>query len=107
MAKKYFNYSFQIKRTKKNAIILVIVVIAAITLFITWYNNRTEKAKLDKLSYRVVFGLNEFDAKDCDKAYRVNYKKNTCGTICIKKTSTSKKYLKNLLDDMKMKRQKN
>lgn len=101
MSKTYFNYSFQIKRTKTTAIIFVAVILVAITIFVTWYNNRTKTEKIDDLSYKVVFGMNEFDAKDCDKAYRMNYKKSTCGTICINKISINKKYLVELEEEMK------
>ena len=100
MAKKYFNYSFQIKRTKTTAIIFIVVVAIAITIFVTWYNNRTKTEKLDNLSYKVVFGMNEFSAKDCDKAYRLNYKKSTCGTICINKITKNENYLSEVKKDM-------
>ena len=100
MSKTFFDYSFQIKRTKTTAIIFVAVVAVAITIFVTWYNNRTKTEKLDDLSYKVVFGMNEFNAKDCDKAYRMNYKKSTCGTICINKITKNKNYLKEVQTEM-------
>ena len=101
MAKKYFNYSFQIKRTKVGAIILVIFVAIAISIFITWYKNRTVNTKVDSLSYDVVLGMNEFKDNNCLKAYRINYKKNTCGTICINKFTKNSNYLTELQESMK------
>ena len=100
MSKKYFNYSFQIKRTKNNAIILLIVIAVAILGFIYWYNNRTERVKVEKLSYKVVFGMNEFSSAESDKAYRLNYKKNTCSTVCIKKITQNENYLSEIKKDM-------
>lgn len=101
MSKTFFNYSFQIKRTKTTAMILILVVAVAIIGFVVWYNNRTKTEKLGDLSYKVVFGMNEFNAKDCDKAYRVNYKKSTCGTICINKINFDKNYLTEIEEEMK------
>lgn len=100
MSKTYFNYSFQIKRTKTTAIIFLVVIAVAITGFVTWYNSRTKTQKLDNLSYKVVFGMNEFDAKDCDKAYKMNYKKSTCGTLCINKINKNKNYLATVKKEM-------
>ena len=100
MSKTYFNYSFQIKRTKTTAIIFLIVIAVAITGFVTWYNSRTKTQKLDSLSYKVVFGMNEFSAKDCDKAYKMNYKKSTCGTICINKMNKNENYLTTVKEEM-------
>ena len=75
MSKKYFDYSFQIKRTKTTLVIFIVVIIVALTVFFTWYNGRVKKVKLDDLQYKEIFGLNSFKAKDCDASYRVNYKK--------------------------------
>ncbi len=100
MSKTYFNYSFQIKRTKTVAIVVAVILAIAIFIFYNWYNNKTVTQKVENLSYKVVFGMNEFDAVDCVKAYRMNYKKNTCGTICINKTDLNKNYLNDLRKNM-------
>lgn len=100
MAKTFFNYSFQIKRTKTTLVIFIVVVVVSISLFITWYRNRIKTEKLADLSYQVIFGMNEFHANDCDKAYKLNYKKNTCGTICINRINLDPSYLNTLEEDM-------
>lgn len=100
MSKKYFDYSFQIKRTKTTLVIFIVVIIVALTVFFTWYNGRVKKVKLDDLQYKEIFGLNSFKAKDCDASYRVNYKKVTCGTICITKSSLNNNSLSSIKSDM-------
>lgn len=100
MSKKYFGYGFQVKRTKEGAIILVIVVAVAIIVFTNWYNSRTITTKINNLSYKTFFGVNEFKYKDCTKAYRLNYKKSTCGTLCIKETAKNNSYLEDLKKSM-------
>lgn len=100
MSKKYFGYGFQVKRTKEGAILLVIVSVVAIIIFTNWYNSRTITNKIHNLSYKTFFGVNEFDYKDCNKAYRVNYKKSTCGTLCIKEMSMNSNYLDDLKSSM-------
>ena len=100
MSKKYFGYGFQVKRTKEGAIILLIVIVLAIIIFSNWYNSRTVTNKINNLSYKTFFGVNEFKYKDCNKAYRINYKKNTCGTICIKEVVNNNNYLEELKESM-------
>lgn len=100
MSKKYFNYSFQVKRTKEGAIALVVVVLLALIIFITWYNKRTVTTYIGDLTYEKVPGFNEFKSGECTKAYKINYKKDTCGTVCINKTSLDKTYLKSKKEEM-------
>lgn len=100
MSKKYFGYGFQVRRTKEGAILLVAVSLVAIILFVNWYNSRTITNKIHNLSYKTFFGVNEFKYKDCTKAYRVNYKKNTCGTLCVKEMKMNSNYLDDLKKNM-------
>lgn len=100
MSKKYFNYSFQIKRTKTTGIIFLVTVVLIVTAFINWYNKRTITTKIDELEYKVSFGMNEFETRDCKKAYKMNYKKSTCGTICINQIEKNENYLKELKNEM-------
>lgn len=100
MSKKYFGYGFQVRRTKEGAILLVLVAVISIIIFMNWYNSRTITNKINNLSYKTFFGVNEFKYKDCTKAYRVNYKKNTCGTLCIKEMGMNSNYLENLKKSM-------
>ena len=56
--------------------------------------------KLDKLNYEVVLGMNKFEDINCDKAYRLNYKESTCGTICINSKKSDKDYLNKRKSDL-------
>ena len=40
--------------------------------------------------------MNEFDDNSCDKGYKINYDKNTCGSICIKKLNKDAEYIKSI-----------
>ena len=100
MAKKFFNYSFQIERTKKAGIIFIIVVVGLLVSFFLFYKSKSNVTKLDQLSYKVVLGMNRFEDRNCDHAYRLNYQKKTCGTICINSLKKDSNYLNNLRDEM-------
>ncbi len=100
MSKKYFDYGFQVKRTKWGLIALIIVIIIMLIIFATWYNNRTVTEHLEALTYKTYFGVNEFESRDCNKAYRINYKKSTCGTVCISTVKSKNDYLDELKKSM-------
>ena len=95
MANKFFSYSFQVSRAKKAGIVLIIFIIILGTISFLWYRSKNNITKLDDLKYKVVFGMNEFEDGSCDKAYKINYNKNTCGSICIKKLNKDSDYIKN------------
>lgn len=95
MANKFFSYSFQVSRAKKAGIVLIIFIIILGTISFLWYRSKNNITKLDDLKYKVVFGMNEFEDGSCDKAYKINYNKNTCGSICIKKLNKDNDYIKN------------
>ena len=95
MANKFFSYSFQVSRAKKAGIaLLILIVIAGLGSFF-WYRCRNKVTNVDDLEYTVSFGMNEFSDKSCDKAYKINYDKETCGSICIKKLDKDEEYIKN------------
>lgn len=100
MAKKYFDYGFQVKRTRLGLYTLIIVIIISVILFINWYSDKTVTEKVGNLSYKTFFGVNEFSSNDCNKAYRINYKKNTCATICINKIDINTNYLEEIKKSM-------
>lgn len=100
MSKKYFNYSFQIKRTKTTGIIFLIFSIAIIGIFVNWYNNRNIKYNLGKMNYTAYIGMNDIKTKECQKAYKINYKKSTCSTICINEIDYNENYLKDVKSQM-------
>lgn len=100
MAKKFFNYSFQIERTKKAGILFVVVVVVLLVSFFLFYKSKSNVTKLDQLSYKVVLGMNRFEDRNCDHAYRLNYQKKTCGTICINSIKKDSNYLSDLQDEM-------
>lgn len=100
MAKKFFNYSFQIERTKKTGTIFVIVVVCLLVGFFIFYRSKSNVTKLNRLSYKVVLGMNRFEDRNCDNAYRLNYQKKTCGTICINSIKEDPNYLSDLQDEM-------
>lgn len=100
MTKKYFNYSFQIKRTKTTLAIFIAIIVITSILFFTWYKQKTPTEKLGELRYKEEFGMNEFKARDCQKSYRINYKKTTCGTICINQINKNNNYLNDIKNDM-------
>ncbi len=95
MSNKYFSYSFQIHRTRKNIIIFLIVITISVGAFFLFYRSRQHIETMDKLKYKVVMGMNEFEDTSCDKIYRMSYKESTCGTICINKTNSNKEFLTN------------
>ncbi len=95
MANKFFSYSFQVSRAKKAGIALLIFIIIAGLVSFFWYKSKNKITKLDDLKYTVTFGMNEFDDKSCDKAYKINYNKETCGSICIKELKKDNDYIKN------------
>lgn len=100
MANKFFSYSFQVSRSKKAGIIfLIFIIILGITSFI-WYKSKNNITRIDNLKYNVSFGMNEFEEKSCTKAYRINYNKNTCGSICIKNIDKDPEYLKTIRAEM-------
>lgn len=101
MAKKFFNYSFQIERTKKTGTIFIIVVIVLLVSFFLFYKSKSNVAKLNQLSYKVVLGMNQFEDRNCERAYRLNYQKKTCGTICINSLKQKSDYLKDIKEKMK------
>lgn len=100
MANKFFDYSFQIRRTKTTGIIFIIFVVALLVGAFLFYRSKNNITSVNKLSYKVVFGMNEFEDGSCDKAYRISYKKNTCGTICIKSLKKDKNFLDNTKNKM-------
>lgn len=100
MSKKYFGYGFQVKRTKWGLLGLILFIVIAIIVFNNWYNNRTITNKLGNITYKTSLGVNEFKSNECNKAYRINYKKNTCGTLCINKIDKNNKYLEELKESM-------
>ncbi len=100
MANKFFSYSFQVSRSKKAAIILIIFIIVIGTVSFFWYRSKNNTTKLGNLKYNVSFGMNEFDDNSCDRAYKINYDKNTCGSICIKKLDKDIEYIKSTRSKM-------
>ena len=100
MAKKFFDYSFQIHRTRKTGIIFVVFIILVVGGAFLFYKSKTELLNVKKLNYKLELGMEEFEDTSCDKAYRVGYKKNTCGTICLKVLKKNSKYLENTKDQM-------
>lgn len=94
MANKFFSYSFQVSRSKKAAIILIVLIVVLGTVSFIWYKSKNNTTKLGNLKYNVSFGMNEFDDSSCDKGYKINYDKNTCGSICIKKLDKDAEYIK-------------
>lgn len=100
MAKKFFNYSFQIERTKKTGTIFVIVMVVLLVSFFLFYKSKSNVTSLDRLSYKVVLGMNRFEDRNCDHAYRLNYQKKTCGTICINSLKKDSNYLSDLQEEM-------
>lgn len=101
MAKKFFNYSFQIERTKKTGIIFLVVITVLIGGFFVFYKSKSNTTKLDDLKYKVILGMNTFDDKNCGASYRLNYQKKTCGTICIRGEKENNKYVNELQEEMK------
>ena len=100
MANRYFSYSFQVSNTKKIVIMFFILVVCATIGFLIFYTHKVSKENYKKLSYQKVLGMNEFDDNGCDKAYRLNYKKQTCGSICINVSKKNINYLTNLKKKM-------
>ena len=100
MSKKYFNYCFQVKRTKEGAIALIVVITIALIVFMSWYNKRTVITSINNLEYEKVPGFNEFKSRECNKSYKINYKKDTCGTVCINEIPFNKTYLESLKEEM-------
>lgn len=100
MAKKFFDYSFQIERTKKLGIVFVIVVVVLLVSFFLFYKSKSNVTKINQLSYKVVLGMNRFEDRNCDHAYRLNYQKKTCGTICINSLKKDSNYLSDLQEEM-------
>ncbi len=101
MAKKYFGYGFQVKRTKWGLLALAIFITIIVIIFTNWYSdNRTTINQLGNMTYKTFFGVNEFESNECNKAYRINYKKNTCGTLCINKINKNNTYLEDLKKSM-------
>lgn len=100
MSRKFFDYKYQIHRTKKTGIIFLIVIILVIGGFIVFYKSKSNTTKLDNLSYKVVLGMNSFEDKNCDNAYRLNYDRKTCGTICIQSIEHDNNYLDDLQKEM-------
>lgn len=100
MANKFFSYGFQVRRSKKAGIVFVIFLIIVLTISILWYRSKNNYTYIDRLGYQVSFGINEFEDNSCDKAYKVNYDKNTCGTLCINKRNKDSEYLKDVKSQM-------
>lgn len=100
MSKKYFGYGFQLKRTKWGLLALAIFLTILVVIFTNWYSDRTVINQLGNITYKTFLGVNEFESHECNKAYRINYKKNTCGTLCINKIDKNNKYLENLKESM-------
>lgn len=100
MAKKFFSYSFQVSRTKKTGTIFIIFVVVALigTLIVYKINNNT--TRVNNLTYKVAFGVNNFEDKNCDKAYRVNSHQKICGTICVKSFNKKVNYIEELKKNM-------
>lgn len=95
MSNKFFSYSFQIHRTRKTIVIFLIFVVILVGGFYLFYKSRQHLETMDRLSYEVVLGMNEFEDNSCKKAYRMNYKNSTCGTICINTSKSDKDFLEN------------
>lgn len=100
MANKFFSYGFQVRRSKKAGIIFIIFLIVITTVSILWYRSKNNFTYVERLGYKVSFGINEFEDNSCTKAYKVNYDKNTCGSICIKKMTKNINYLKEMKLEM-------
>lgn len=100
MAKKFFSYSFQVSRTKKTGTIFIVFVVVALIGAIIVYKINNNTAKVNDLTYKVVFGVNSFDDKNCDKAYRINSQQKICGTICVKSFNKKENYLNELKNNM-------
>lgn len=100
MANKFFNYSFQIHRTRRTGIIFIIfIVLLGVGSFI-FYKSNNSTLSINKLKYKTVFGMNDFEDNSCDKSYKINFKKNTCGSICIKSLKKDKNYLNTIRETM-------
>lgn len=56
MAKKFFSYSFQVSRTKKTGTIFIVFVVVALIGAIIVYKINNNTAKVNDLTYKVVFG---------------------------------------------------
>lgn len=100
MSNRYFSYSFQIHRTRKTIVIFIVFVVLLVGGFFAFYKSKKHMEKLDKLNYEVVLGMNKFEDINCDKAYRLNYKESTCGTICINSKKSDKDYLNKRKSDL-------
>lgn len=100
MANKFFSYSFQVERTKKTGIIFVIFVVVLLVGAYFFYKTKNNNTSFNGISYNIVFGINEFESNDCDKAYRINSEKRTCGTICINILKQDQNYEKELRKNM-------
>lgn len=101
MSNKYFSYSFQVHRTRKTIIIFIIFVIVLVGGFLLFYRSKRHIDKIDKLSYDVVLGMNEFEDNSCDKIYRMSYKESTCGTVCVNVSKSDKNFLNTTKDSLK------
>lgn len=102
MANKYFSYSFQLSNTKKAIIgFFILVLLIGIGYLFTIYKKANTKETYKTIAYKKVLGMNEFEDNNCDKAYRLNYDKQTCGTICINISKKNENYLKNTKELMK------
>lgn len=93
MSNKFFSYSFQIHRTRKTIVIFLVFVIILVGGFYLFYKSKQHMENIDRLSYDVVLGMNEFEDSNCDKVYRMSYKSSTCGTVCITTSKSNKDYL--------------
>lgn len=100
MANKFFSYSYQVERTKKTGIIFVIFLIVILGGTAYFYFSKNNEVKLNDLTYKVAFGVNEFEENTCAKAYRINSEKKTCGTICIKVIEKDEDYINKLRNNM-------
>lgn len=93
MSNKFFSYSFQIHRTRKTIVIFLVFVVILVGGFYLFYKSKQHIESVDRLSYNVVLGMNEFEDSGCDKIYRMSYKSSTCGTVCITTSKSNKDYL--------------
>ena len=100
MANRFFSYGFQVKRTKKTGIIFLLVIVILIGSSIYIYKSKTSTDNVKKLVFDKSLGMNSFEDTSCDKAYRINYKKMTCGTICFKVLDEDSNYINKISKKM-------